>query len=128
MDASRRKTSADDVDKIAGESIINESLDSTGKPESVESEIRYIEVGIDGATVMHLAGNAKKSDILSGYQRRALYTLGKSLAKWGNLTEKQAVFLNELLLRAKRDGLESFACGIKDCKRCREFKAYDPRK
>ena len=121
-----------DVDELVDEFVINDIVNAGGKgefsPDSPEKH-EYIEISeIDGWTIFHVAGMAKKHDILSPYQRRSLFSLGQSLNRYGRLTTKQASFLNRLLQIAKKEGLDKLGCGKNGCARCRDFRRYDARK
>jgi len=82
---------------------------------------------IRGATLVHLAGKAKMTNLLNGFERRYLYSVGQHLMKYRGISEKQAFTLKEILIEAKKEGLDRKACAYGDCERCHEFAVYDPK-
>lgn len=106
----------------AQELIVGKNKSSTGRDSRVGGPL--FDPGIDGATVVHISGKSKQIGILNGYERQALWSLGQAIMRRGGLTKKQIKFLNDLLSKAKRMGLDRAGCSKRECKRCQEFSDY----
>jgi hypothetical protein len=74
------------------------------------------------AGVVHLAGKAKFNNKLRPYERKALFQIAQRVLRDLPITEKQSVFLGELLGKAISEGLIEDPCSRGDsCALCREM-------
>jgi len=79
---------------------------------------------LDGKQLMHLATKAKSYDMLSGKQRSALYTMGRVIISNKKLSEKQRLYLNNILEQCRVKGLIESACAKKDqCPICEDMRS-----
>jgi len=122
------KGKSPDVDELMRNSLLDEvTLNANGGGQGSKTGILE-EPGIEAPTIKHIAGKAKKYNILNGYQRYVLFSLGQALYYRGGLTRKQIYLLNVLLREAKRAGLDKKTCDKGPCERCEEFRQYNVNK
>ena len=109
----------------------NEQIKEEEPATDIKSEIEYqsnlttqkewLILKIGGAAGPHLAKRAKHMDILNGYQRRALFDIGKKHLQGYKLTKKQHTFFETLIEDSITEGILDNKCPDSPCKYCNEL-------
>jgi len=73
--------------------------------------------------LMHLASKAKSYSVLTGTQRKALFTIGRQMMYKKAPTDKQKIYLNDILEKCKTSGLLTGPCSDSNCIICKEIKS-----
>jgi len=61
------------------------------------------------------------------YERKMLYSIGRFLMRFDGISRKQLLLANDIIIKAKRLGVDRKVCRYKSCDRCKEIAAYNPR-
>lgn len=85
-------------------------------PQSTEPHVLITE--LHGAAGMHFAGRAKDQDLLTGYQRKALYDVAMRIVRDWSLTPKQEAFFVEIVEGLVTQGMLEDECPDAPCKYC----------
>lgn len=96
----------------------HKSSGGDGGPRTARTE--RLHTKLSPGAILHLASKAKRTGILNGYQRRALYNIGKRRLRGWPLGPKQEEFLDNILKAAMSAGIADADCQDDPCDKCEE--------
>lgn len=113
------------IEKAIG--LIHENEVQNKKNESVKEELvneernKWLILKIGGAAGPHFAKRTKDLDILNGFQRKALFDIGRKHLYGYELSKKQHTFFETLVENAIKEGLLEYPCSESSCKYCQKL-------
>ena len=110
------------IKSIKEEQTVTDTKSEIEYQSNVTAQKEWLILKIGGAAGPHLAKRAKNMDILDGYQRRALYDIGRKHLQGYKLTRKQHTFFETLIEDSVSEGILDNKCPDSPCKYCNELK------
>lgn len=114
------------IEKAIG--LIQENENQEKKNEAVvEPEVvnrlndNWLLQKISGAAGPHFAKRTKDLEILNGFQRKALFDIGRKHLYGYELSKKQHTFFETLVENAINEGLLEYPCSEPSCKYCQQL-------